>query len=47
MSICTPWPARTRRPTPRSVSSCTTLTRWLQGAPEAIKLPDDQGIALA
>ena len=28
VSICAPWPASTRRPTPRADRSCTVLTRW-------------------
>ena len=36
VSICVPWPASTRRPTPRAASSCTVLTRWARLRPRRL-----------
>ena len=33
VSSCAPWPASTRRPTPRADRSCTVLTRWARLRP--------------
>ena len=46
VSTCAPWPASTRRPTPRADRSCTVLTRWARFPAEAVELPDDEHIAL-
>ena len=45
--ICAPWPARTRRADPTFREPLYDTHQVVQVAPEAIKLPDDQGIALA
>ena len=45
VSICAPCPVSTRRPTPRADRVCTVLTRWGEGAAEAVELPDDEHVA--
>ena len=46
VSICAPWPASTRRPTPRADRSCTVLTRWARFRPSRSSVPDDEHVAL-
>ena len=41
-----PWPASTRRPTPRADRSCTVLTEMGEVSAEAVELPDDEHVAL-
>ena len=43
---CAPWPASTRRPTPRADRSCTVLTKWARFRPQPVELPDDEHVAL-
>ena len=33
VSTCAPWPASTRKPTPRAAKSCTMLTKWARFRP--------------
>ena len=45
VSISALYPVSTRRPTPRADTSCTVLTKWAEGATEAVELPDDEHVA--
>ncbi len=46
VSICAPWPASTRRPTPRADRSCTVLTRWARFRPRRSSFHATEHVAL-
>ena len=46
VSICAPWPASTRRPTPRADKSLHGVDEMGEVAAQAVELPDDEHVAL-